>query len=151
MVRVIVIATGSALVFACAGKSKQIARTAADSTVACLRYGPETDAVRGHLERLVFAGRPNYEDTLHGDEPEPGFYLHVAPPICVAGGRDEELGEPHSGVDSVQLVLDSAGYSALRPYLGQSIALRGSLFPEHTGHHHAPVLMDVVKPVRIAP
>jgi uncharacterized protein DUF4431 len=132
----------SALLFACRGKASGIAR-AADSSRSCLRYGPETVTVHGRLERLVFPGRPNYEDTLQGDEPEAGFYLRVKRSICVAGGRDEELGGPHYGVDSVQLVLDSTGYATLRPYVGRDLALHGTLFPEYTGHHHAPVLLKV--------
>jgi len=75
----------------------------------------------------------------------------TVPPLCVRGGRDEDIGEPHDGVDSIQLILDSAGYATLRPALGSVVGLRGSLLPEHTGHHHAPVLLDVIKPVRVAP
>jgi len=142
----------AAVVVLVAGCSRaEPARASNASRLPCLRYGPETVTVHGRLVRLVFPGRPNYEDTLRGDEPEPGFYLQVRPALCVRGGRDEELGEPHSGVDSIQLALDSAGYATLRPLLGTRVGLRGSLFPEHTGHHHAPVLLDVVSPVTVVP
>lgn len=137
---------GLAGMLACQAQSHR-----ADSATACLRYGPETVSVRGRLVRLTFPGPPNYQDTLRGDEPETGFYLQVRPAICVRGGRDEELGDAHAGVDSIQLVLDSLGYAALRPALGTTIELRGSLLPEQSGHHHAPVLLEVAKPVRVAP
>lgn len=116
---------------------------------ACLRYGPDTVRVSGTLRRLTFPGPPNYEDVRTGDEPETGFYLEPAAPLCSAGGSDEELGGPHSDIRLIQLVLDSAGYATLRPQLGRSVALQGTLFEAHTGHHHAPVLLDVLEPVRL--
>jgi hypothetical protein len=103
--------------------------------------------VSGTLRRLTFPGPPNYEDVHTGDEPETGFYLLPAAPLCAAGGGDEDLGGPRSDVRLVQLVLDSAGYAALRPQVGRAIGLRGTLFSSHTGHHHAPLLLNVLKPV----
>ena len=134
-----------ALVIACLAGA--IACNRPRSTIAtCLRYGPDTVRVSGTLQRLTFPGPPNYEDVQTGDEPETGFYLAPAVPLCAAGGRDEVDGGPRADVRLVQLVLDSAGYAALRPALGRAVALRGTLFPSHTGHHHAPVLLDVLRP-----
>lgn len=118
------------------------------ATTACLRYGPDTVRVSGTLRRLTFPGPPNFEDVRTGDEPETGFYLEPAGPLCATGGQDEEVGGPRADVRLVQLVLDSTGYEALRPALGRAVALRGTLFPSHTGHHHAPVLLDVLQPAR---
>ena len=115
----------------------------------CLRYGSDTVRLTGRLERHMYYGAPNYgEDPAH-DEKEVGFYLGLRSPICAAGGEAASLGEPHRGVRRVQLVLDSVGYARLRPHLGQSVALRGTLFPEHTGHHHTPILLDVLQPVQV--
>ncbi len=102
----------------------------------------------GVLRRLTFPGPPNYEDVRTGDEPETGFYLEPATPLCASGGAEEAIGGPRADVRLVQLVVDSAGYAALRPALGRAVDLRGTLFPSHTGHHHAPVLLDVVKPAQ---
>ena len=51
---------------------------------------------------------------------------------------------PRDSVGLIQLVLDSTGYSRLRPSLGTSVTLTGRLFSAITGHHHAPVLMENV-------
>lgn len=97
----------------------------------------------------MYYGAPGYgEDPAH-DEQEVGFYLGLPTPLCAAGGREEALGEPHRGVRRVQLVLDLAGYARLRPHLGTTVTLRGTLFPSHTGHHHTPILLDVLRPVRV--
>ncbi|MBV9878922.1 MAG: DUF4431 domain-containing protein [Gemmatirosa sp.] len=115
----------------------------------CLRYGPDTVRLTGTLERRTYYGAPNFgEDPAH-DEKEVGFYLGLAAPVCAAGGADAALGEPQHGVRRVQLVLDSAGYARLRPHLGQTVVLRGTLFPAHTGHHHAPILLDVLRPASV--
>lgn len=115
----------------------------------CLRYEPDTVQLTGRLERHMYYGAPNYgEDPAH-DEQEVGFYLGLAGSVCAAGGRDPALNNPRRGVRRVQLVLDSAGYAQLRPYLGQRVTLRGTLFASHTGHHHTPILLDVAKPVQM--
>ena len=115
----------------------------------CLRYEPDTVQLTGRLERHMYYGAPNFgEDPAH-DEKEVGFYLGLAAPVCAAGGRDPELNDPRRGVRRVQLVLDSAGYARLRPYLGKRLTLRGTLFASQTGHHHTPILLDVAKPVKV--
>ena len=116
---------------------------------ACLRYEPDTVRLSGRLERHTYYGAPNFgEDPAH-DEKEVGFYLGLAAPICAAGPSSKEENEPHRGVRRVQLVLDSAGYAQLRPYLGQRVTLQGTLFAAQTGHHHTPILLMVSKPARL--
>ena len=115
----------------------------------CLRYGSDTVALSGVLERIVFPGRPNYESVATGDEPEAGFYLRLSRAICTVGDRNSPDAYPIAAADTVQLVLDSAGYALLRPKLGTAVTLKGTLFARHTGHHHAPVLLDVLRPVQL--
>ena len=105
----------------------------------CLKLGPETVILSGKLERHTYPGRPNYEDIKKGDEPETGFYLSLKKPVCYVG---DELSDPKQNVSLVQLVLDQKGYDELRPYLGKNIKLKGGLFGSHTGHHHAPILLE---------
>jgi hypothetical protein len=114
----------------------------------CLRYEPDTVAVTGTLARKTFPGRPNYESVAAGDEPETGFYLELAAPICTVASPDSSADNNGAlqGVRLVQLVLDSAGYARLRPSVGRSITLRGTLFAALTGHHHAPLLLRVTSP-----
>jgi hypothetical protein len=111
----------------------------------CLRYEPDTVAVTGTLARKTFPGRPNYESIADGDEPETGFYLELATPICTVASPDSTRDNNGAlrGVRLVQLVLDSAGYARLRPSLGRQLTVRGTLFAAITGHHHAPLLIRV--------
>ncbi|WP_374354427.1 DUF4431 domain-containing protein [Chitinimonas sp.] len=110
----------------------------------CLSYRQPV-ALSGKLQRLTFAGPPNFESVARGDAAETGFYLKLGQPVCTTGNPDDdEMYLPQRGVALVQLVLDTQGYAALRPYLDQSISLQGRLFAQHTGHHHAPLLLESV-------
>lgn len=112
----------------------------------CFPYEPDTVRVSGILARYLYYGPPGFgEDPTH-DAKEVGFYLDLTAPVCTTGSGDNE---PRAGVRRVQLVLDSAGYARLRPLLLQRVTLRGTLFAAFTGHHHAPVLLQVVTPVRV--
>ena len=112
----------------------------------CLRYGPDTVAVTGRLERRTFFGPPGYGEDPRRDARETGYYLALAAPVCTVAGADAEFDDAKTGVRRVQLLLDAAGYRRLRPSLGRVVTLRGTLFGEHTGHHHAPLILDVAPP-----
>lgn len=112
----------------------------------CLHYEPDTVAITGVLSRRTFFGPPNFGENPKTDEKEVGFYLDVAKGVCTVAGRDTESYAAKHGVKRIQLVLDSAGYSQLRPSLGKSITVRGTMFASFTGHHHAPLLLIVNKP-----
>jgi len=113
----------------------------------CLSYEPDTVSLTGTVRRHTFPGPPNYESIGKGDEPEPGFYLHMARPVCTIGRDDVDVAA--RGVRLVQLVLDSAGYARLRPLLGRPVTLRGTLFHAFSGHHHAALLLRVLTPVAV--
>ncbi len=106
----------------------------------CLRYEPDTVSLAGLLRQHTFPGPPNYESIKQGDQPETGYYLHPARPICTIAS---EVNGAARGVRLVQVVIDSAGYARLRPFLGQQVTLRGTLSRAMTGHHHAPLLLTV--------
>ena len=112
----------------------------------CFRPEIETVTLAGQLERKTFPGRPNFESLESGDEAETGLYLILPKPICSVG---DSTSDARSDVTLVQLILDDEGYSALRPHLSTMVRLRGKLIVSHTGHHHAPLLLDVTKPVEI--
>lgn len=103
---------------------------------ACLRLGPDTVQITGVLRRETYPGAPNFESVARGDTPETGFYLHLERPACLATDLTARIG-------FVQLVLDSAGNARLRPLLGARVSLRGVAFTPFTGHHHAPLLLQV--------
>jgi hypothetical protein len=109
------------------------------TTSGCLKSEPANVILSGKLERRTYPGPPNYENIKEGDKPETGFYLLLKNPVCYIG---DELSDPSQNVSIVQLVLDKKGYDKLRPYLGKIIKLKGNLFGSHTGHHHAPILLE---------
>jgi hypothetical protein len=115
---------------------------------ACLRYEPDTVRILGKLTRRTFYGPPGFGEDPKHDAKEVGFYLESPVALCTLKSSDNEA---KSGVKLVQLVLDSAGYARLRPRLGTSVALRGTLFAAITGHHHAPILLTVAHPMRVEP
>ena len=118
--------------------------------IGCVRSEPDTVQLAGRLERHTFFGAPNYGETPRTDARETGFYLALASPICSTGGSDPARNDSRTGVRRVQLVLDAAGYARLRPFLGRQIALRGTMFASFMGHHHAPLLLMVLTPVRVS-
>jgi hypothetical protein len=121
-----------------------LAATNADSHGGCLAYEPDTVLLSGELERRTYPGRPNYESVARGDEAETGFYLVVTQPLCVTRNLDD-FNEPAVGVRTVQLVLDQPGYDRLRRSLGHQVTVRGTIFHAHTGHHHAELLLQVIR------
>ena len=114
----------------------------------CLRYGPDPVSITGKLARHTFYGAPGFGEDPKHDHKETGFYLDLQNPVCtIAGGDDSD--RALDGVHRVQLVLDADGYARLRPFLGKRVTLRGTPFGAITAHHHAPILLDVLKPVRV--
>lgn len=114
----------------------------------CFRYGPDTVGVTGTLNRHIYYGAAGYGEDPKRDEKEVGFYLDLDAPACTVAGSDD-IDVARKNIRRIQLVLDQRGYDALRPYLGQKVTLRGTLFGAITGHYHTPVLLDVLQPVRI--
>jgi hypothetical protein len=109
----------------------------------CLDYGGETVALAGKLHRATFPGRPNYESIADGDEPETGFYLTLAEPICTNGNK---WSEGFGSVTEIQLILNQQQYGELRPKLGSVVQLKGKISAAISGHHHASVLLEVDAP-----
>jgi hypothetical protein len=93
----------------------------------------------------MYYGAPGFGEDPKHDKKEVGYYLDLAVPLCVLPGSDIA----RSGVRRIQLVLDEDGYSRLRPLVGKRVTLRGTLFGAITGHHHTPVLLNVITPVRV--
>ena len=107
--------------------------------VTCVRANTDTVALTGMLKRDIYPGPPNFESVKHGDEPQAGFYLHLAAPVCVA---NPDLQSADTSA-IVQLNLDSAGYARLRPSLNHQTTVTGTLYGWENALHHVPVLMWV--------
>jgi hypothetical protein len=99
----------------------------------------------GDLTRPTFAGPPDYTDVRQGDTPEPAYILTLHSPICVSG---DDFLEDNALIDRIHLIDTD---NVLHEWLGQSVSVIGTdPFGEHTGHHHAPLLMTVVSAASMA-
>jgi hypothetical protein len=109
----------------------------------CLSY--DTDSVRltGTISRKTFPGPPNYESIKTGDKPETYWVLHLGKPICTTASVDND---PESGVTDLQLILTQKQYALYKKFAGRRarVTIKGKLSHAITGHHHTPVLMEVV-------
>jgi len=110
----------------------------------CVGYAPDTVALTGTLERRTYPGPPNFKSVRHGDEAETGFYLVLPQGMCVSRHLDL-VNEPAAGVRRIQLLLDQPGYERLRPHLTTVVTVRGKLSHSITGHHHATLLLQVIR------
>ena len=116
----------------------------------CLKYEPTLVRLKGVLVRKSYPGPPNYQDITKGDQSETFWLLNLVQPICVnTDNHDPELNPARKNVRSIQLVLpNSRYYREHADLVGQKVLAIGTLFGEHTAHHHTAVLLTVssIKP-----
>src|SRR5918911_1008652 len=107
----------------------------------CLSY--ETDGVRltGTISKKTFPGPPNYESIRKGDKPETYWILHLVKPICTTASGDNDA---EKNVTDLQLILTEKQYTLYRKFIGKRARVTGKLSHATTGHHHTPVLMEVM-------
>lgn len=118
------------------------AASSSDVTQGCLNYERETVTLRGRITRRTFAGPPNYESIVKGDDREQVWLLHLPKPICVAAGADSPK---ETSVSDVQVVFSEGKpqYDKYRSLVGHRVIASGTLFHAITGHHHTKVLLTV--------
>jgi len=110
----------------------------------CLAYEPSLIKLSGNLTRKVYPGPPNYESTQKGDRPEAGWYLDLDKAICVDEDKaDPQLNPAHTDLRTIQLVVSPELYRKYRSIVGKHVIAVGTLFGEHTAHHHTPVLLTI--------
>jgi len=109
----------------------------------CLPFEPKVVTLSGTLTVRAFAGRPNYEDTLRGDQPEHVWVLRLDRAVCVEpDSSSRPLNDPQDNVREIQLaVVGDSLLPRVRSLVGHRITARGQLFSAQTGHHHTPVLL----------
>ena len=110
----------------------------------CLSYEPAVVTLSGTLVRKTFPGPPNYESVKRGDKPETSWFLDLPESVCVNEDKTEpDLNPEQSGIHEIQLVLQPEQYQRHKGMVGRKVLATGTLFGEHTGHHHTPVLLTV--------
>ena len=104
----------------------------------CARFVADTVALRGHVERRVYPGRPNYASVAAGDVPDTVFVLRLTRPVC---GQASATDTTHAHIREVQLELERGETAIATGLLGQEVTLRGTLQQWEWGWHHLPVLL----------
>jgi hypothetical protein len=101
--------------------------------------------LQGRVIRKAFAGPPGYADIRHGDARELVPVLRLTRSLCVTGVLGAKDQRQH-WVREVQLLdtreqLHQPDVNACQ----RQCVVSGDLARADSGHHHLPVLMDVVR------
>lgn len=118
--------------------------SAQPAAAACLNLasGAAPVSLEGKLSLEVFPGPPNYESVAKGDAAEPAWLLLLDKPICVEDGG--QFADPSHHFDNVHVYsADRRVQARFEALNGKRVTLKGSGFPAHTGHHHAPLVVEV--------
>jgi hypothetical protein len=109
----------------------------------CLSYETDGISLTGTISKKTFPGPPNYESIKKGDKPETYWVLHLEKPICTTASGDSDA---EKDITDLQLTVTGKQYALYRKYLGGKVTVTalGKLSHAITGHHHTPVLMEVV-------
>jgi len=103
----------------------------------------------GALSYRIFAGPPNYEDVRKGDTPEPAYILSLDAPICATGDDFLNPGKPFDKIQIYPTETNGTGHALwreVRQLVGKRVSVEGkSAFRAHTGHHHAPLLLPIIR------
>lgn len=111
-----------------------------------LNYEPQVVNVSGTIDLELFPGPPNYESIHKGDASEKVILLKLDTPIDVVPAANEknELSVPETNINVIQVALmDEKDWKMVKE--GEHMCVKGTLFHEHTAHHHATVLISVQK------
>ena len=109
----------------------------------CMAPQPAVVRLTGVLERVTFAGPPNYESVAKGDAAETYFVLRLPESVCI-----DDPSQGRVSATKVQLLLDRGQYSRYRGQVGKRVTLSGVLWPAETGHHHTPLMFTPSKDQR---
>lgn len=110
----------------------------------CLNYEPDQVQLIGFLYSKSFPGPPNYEDIKNGDEEEIYWLIKTMTSFCV-NESNQIYGDRLDNQSEVQLVISSKLnlYKTKRSLLNKKVSVKGTLFPQMTGHHKTKVLITV--------
>ena len=114
----------------------------------------QKETYTGLLTYDLFYGPPGFGEDTANDEKEPTYILHLTTPILF---RDTDLVQSDNpipgntiGYDTVRTIhiradaATPASSKTLQPLTGKKIKLECTLYGAHTGHHHAPALIEQV-------
>jgi hypothetical protein len=111
----------------------------------CLNFEPEKVQLTGLLYSKSFPGPPNYEDIKKGDKVEIYWLIKTIKDFCVNDTKDNWAGKLLNQSE-VQLVIMPAIfdlYKTKKSLIGKNVIVKGTLFPQMSGHHKTNVLITV--------
>jgi hypothetical protein len=104
----------------------------------CLKANQDGQVAEGRLERRNITDE-TYKRT------ETAYLLFPAKPVCLDGKDYDHVDKaPRIHVFS----MDQAINKKLQANIGKKVCVTGSAFGEHTAHHHAPIVINVVEITR---
>lgn len=108
----------------------------------CLHYGGSPVNLSGKIKLQTFFGPPNYGENPDTDSRETQAILALAKPICVEANQVEY---EEAEQNQLEVTLVPLKKENLKSYEGKQIAVQGVLHHAHTGHHHTPVLIQIMQ------
>jgi uncharacterized protein DUF4431 len=97
--------------------------------------------VSGELQTQIFPGPPNYESIADGDTEERAHILMLPRHVCLVDGElaqgQERFAQAHLYSTNPQMndLMSAAN--------GTTVSVSGEGFGAHTGHHRAPLVIEV--------
>lgn len=103
-----------------------------------------TVTVSGKITKEMRYGPSNYGESPETDKKEHFYFLNLSKPIDATKYLTEKLDSSYKHITKMQLISydNFAGFDSLP---NKDVCLKGTLFLSHTGHHHTPVLMEVIQ------
>ena len=111
----------------------------------CLSYEPEKVQLTGLLYSKSFPGPPNYEAIKTGDKEEIYWLIKTTNDFCINDTKDNWTGKLLNQSE-IQLVIMPALldlYETKKSLLGKNVVIKGTLFPQMSGHHKTNALITV--------
>lgn len=96
----------------------------------------------GKLQKVMFAGPPNYESIDGGDQAEAELVVDLTKRICVSG---DDSHEEEKGIGTIQLLFKGGAAESERykPFVLHKVEITGKLVRPQTRHHRTAVLIEV--------
>jgi hypothetical protein len=112
------------------------------AAVPCLHYQGDPVTLSGKVTKRTFYGPPNYGENPDTDSRETQGILLLSKPICVDENPDEYY---VAKKNQLEVTLVPLAKTNLKNYLGKQVKVHGKLFHAETGHHHTPVLIEIIR------
>lgn len=133
--------TAIALLPICLAAAIPVSAQNPDGATACLDLAAQDRVtLTGRLTMRRYAGPPTFAPVPPGGEGVPAYILQLPQPICISD--DEGFADPARMFDTAHIAMaDDALLPVLAASVGLEVTVAGAGFGEHTGHHHAPLVV----------